>query len=350
MIERQILDQTVRHAVHLEQLKAGEGGVFKAYLKRIDLRIRQHLLLDDLSKLSRTKLEALLRSIDSDLKGVFSDYYDKLAASLAELSIYEAAFEAKSLAAALVTVKTLLPSEMLIERAVRTSPLSVRGPDGGKLLEPFIKDWTVAERKRVVGAIRQGYAEGQTNQQIIRVVRGTRAGKFKDGILATTTRNAEAVVRTAVQHVAITAKMETWSANDDIINGFRWLSTLDGRTSSQCRSLDGVLFKNNEGPRPPLHIRCRSQLLPEVNLGFNKSTRASKDGQVGEDLDYYDWLKQQPVSFQDDTIGATRGKLLRDGGLSASEFAKLNLSRNFKPATLAQMKLKEPDAFARAFD
>ena len=139
--------------------------------------------------------------------------------------------------------------------------------------------------------------------------------------------------------------------NDDIIDGYRWLSTLDGRTSSQCRSLDGVLFKPGEGPRPPLHIRCRSQLLPELEGGLDiTSTRASKDGPVRADLNYYDWLKRQPKSFQEDVIGPVRATLLRDGGLSFEKFARLNLSRDFKPQTLAQMKLKEPDAFKKAFD
>jgi hypothetical protein len=70
--------------------------------------------------------------------------------------------------------------------------------------------------------------------------------------------------------------------------------------------------------------------------------------QVRADLSYYDWLKQQPVAFQDKAIGPVRAKLFRDGGLSVERFADLQLDRNFSPLTLVQMKALEPLAFDRA--
>ncbi|MNR66542.1 hypothetical protein D3C85_1900820 [compost metagenome] len=66
------------------------------------------------------------------------------------------------------------------------------------------------------------------------------------------------------------------------------------------------------------------------------------------DLSYYNWLKQQPASFQDRAIGPVRAKLFREGGLSIERFAELQLDRNFSPLTLAQMKAIEPLAFERA--
>ena len=356
MTSQQLLDQTIRHSVHLEQFKANEVGEFKSYLKRIDAEARKYLLGDNLTTYSRAKLEKLLKQVDISLKGVLEDYYSLLSGNLGELGLYEAGFEAKSLGAVLAasSINTLKPSTII--KAIKEASLSVRGSNEGKLLEPFIRDWTKSERDQVIGVIRQGYVEGLTNQQIQQRIRGTRANKYLDGILATTARHAEAVVRTAVQHVAITAKLTTWAANDDIISGFMWLSTLDGATSSQCRSLDGQEFALNKGPRPPLHVRCRSQVLPilKANLDFiGGGTRASKGpsgvGQVKADLSYYEWLKRQPKTFQDDTIGKARATLLRDGGLTAERFAELNLNRNFKPLTLSEMRQKEPEAFKLAF-
>jgi SPP1 gp7 family putative phage head morphogenesis protein len=229
----------------------------------------------------------------------------------------------------------------------------VRGPDGGKLIDTFLGDWTRTERTRVVGAIRQGFYEGQTTGEILRAVRGTRANQYKDGILSITNRNASAVVRTAIQHVASEARFATWAANDDILKGYRWLSTLDGRTSTQCRSLDQQVFPVDKGPRPPVHIQCRSttiaELIDELKLFDDAGTRASMGGQVAGDQSYYDWLKGQPSEFQDDVLGVTRATLFRNGGLSTEQFARLQLGRNFMPLTLAEMKAREPLAFARAF-
>ena len=346
-----LIEQTTRHAVYLEGLKTGEVNQFAAFLKQIDKSIRSRLSGEDLTAYSRTRLEKLLVVVGKDIERVFSQYRDVLTGHLQELGEYEAGFEARSLDKVLDEFETVIPAAVQVRAAVFSTPLSVRGADGGKLLTPFLKDWTAVERKRLTGAIRQGFFEGQTTNEILRAVRGTRENGFRDGLLNVTNRNAEAVVRTAVQHVASVARMETWAANSDILNGYQWLSTLDGRTSQQCRSLDGMVFKLGEGPRPPIHIRCRSTTVADIDPEYGQSVRgqrASMDGPVDANLTYYEWLKTQPASFQNDVLGKTRGALFRNGGLDAKRFADLNLNRSFKPLTLAEMRKKEPLAFERA--
>lgn len=346
-------EQTTRHSVYLEGLKTGEVAKFAPFLKDIDKSIRLRLAGTDLTSYSRTKLEKLLALVTSDLKAILSGYREALVGDSLELAAYEAGFESRSLSSVLDGFETMLPSPAQVSAAVLSSPLSVRGADGGKLLEPFIKDWTVSETKRVTGAIRQGYFEGQSTSEILKTVRGTRANKYTDGILATTNRNAATVVRTSVQHAASMARMETWKANEDIIIGYRWVATLDGRTSSQCRDLDGRFFNIGEGPMPPIHMNCRSTAVPEIDekYGNNEApVRASMNGPVNGKQTYYDWLKTQPRAFQEDVLGIKRSKLLRDGGLTSKRFADLNMGRNFKPLTLKEMQVKEPLAFARIED
>lgn len=235
------------------------------------------------------------------------------------------------------------------------NPVSVRGTGGGKLLKSFIKGWTIAERERVTGTIRQGFFEGQTNFQIIRNIRGTKAAGYKDGILATTNRNASTVVHTAIQHVSSQARMEVAKANTDIVSEVEMVATLDSKTSQQCRSMDKRRFPVDSGPRPPFHPNCRTTfvLLTKLSEMFAKgATRASIGadgaGQVSASLDYYHWLQQQSASFQDVAIGPVRAKLFRKGGLTIERFAELQLDRNFAPLTLAQMKILEPLAFQKA--
>lgn len=349
-----LIESTVRHQVFLERLKSGEVNQFTAFLQQMDRSLRQSLAGAELTNFNRARLERLLKSVESTLNDIFKRYYNELAGHLMDLAEYEAEFESRNLANVLTstTFETVIPAMQQVRAAVLAIPLSVRGADGGKLLEPFIRDWTTAEQKRMTGAIRQGYFEGQTNGQIIQALRGTRANGFRDGMLATTTRNAEAVVRTAVQHVASVARFETWQANETWVTGYRWVSTLDSKTSSQCRTLDGQVFPLNKGPKPPLHIRCRSTTVAELDGRYRflkgSRTRAAQNGPVGAETTYYQWLKRQPAEFQDDVLGPTRGKLFRDGGLSTTRFAQLNLHRNFRPMTLDEMRKKEPAAFSKA--
>ncbi|MFU6376414.1 minor capsid protein [Metapseudomonas otitidis] len=353
-----ILDATLRHAVFLEQLKSGEVAKFEPFLKELDLSIRERLSKADLTAFSKRRLEALLEEVDSLLLAIFNRYADQLHLDLVDIANYEAQFEAASLTRAApvaVTFEAALPGARAIRSAILNNPLSVRGADGGRLLKSFVDGVTATERHRLIGAIRQGFFEGQIKFQIIKNIRGTKALNYADGVLATTSRNAAAMVRTSVQHVATQARMETFKANADVVQAVEWVSTLDSRTTPQCRSLDKRRFRLDEGPRPPIHINCRSTVVAVTRFSalFSEgATRASKGAsgprQVRADQTYYEWLQQQPTSFQDKALGPARGKLFRNGGLSVERFAELQLGRNFKPLTLEQMKALEPLAFERA--
>lgn len=351
-----IYDAQVRHQVFIERLKSGEVAKFAPFLKQIDKAIRERLSGDDITDFTRARLERLLEAVDGLLLGIFTAYTDQLNLDLIDLAQYEASFEASTLSqVGPATFEAVVPAVAQIRAAVLTNPLSVRGADGGKLLDAFIQGWASTERNRVVNAIRQGFFEGQTNSEIVKAIRGTKALQYKDGILAITDRNASAIVRTAVQHVATQARMETLKENSDVVQAVEWVSTLDSRTTPTCKSLDGKRFKIDEGPRPPIHINCRSTVVPITrfsDLYGKDATRASKgaDGakQVDASLSYYEWLKSQPASFQDAALGKARAKLFRDGGLSAERFSALQLDRNFKPLTLDQMRALEPLAFERA--
>lgn len=60
-VNQAILDATIRHAVFLEQLKAGEVGKFAPFLKEIDRSIRDRLTQSDLTEYNVKRLEALLK-------------------------------------------------------------------------------------------------------------------------------------------------------------------------------------------------------------------------------------------------------------------------------------------------
>ena len=199
--------------VGLEGLKKHEGNKIAAFLKKLDRSLRERLLDGELTEFSKRRLESLLKDTDVTLASIFNEYYDDLSGHLLDIGEFEASFEAQNLDQALkhidVNYTSAIPSTKQLKAAIFLQPLSVRGADGGKLLEPFVEDWTKVEKQRLVGAILMGVAEGQTRDQIIRNIRVTKANQYRDGLLATTQRHAEAIVRTAVQHVSTVARTET---------------------------------------------------------------------------------------------------------------------------------------------
>ncbi|ASN67375.1 putative head morphogenesis protein, partial [uncultured Caudovirales phage] len=251
--DEKLLEQVSRHSVLLERLKAGEVKKFESYLRRIDVHVRDQLTRKELTTYSRSRLEEFLGRVGGKLLEIYKAFSDRMQSDLVDIAQYEAAFEGRSLAKALL-IDAVMPADSLLRAAINTQPLQVAGVDGGKLLKPFLSGWTRTESDRVTNAIRMGVVQGQTNAEITQAIRGTAAQNFTDGVLAVTNRSARAVVQTAVQHVAATARMETLKVNAEVVPGYRIVATLDRKTSVQCRSLDGRAYEMGKGPVPPFHI------------------------------------------------------------------------------------------------
>lgn len=353
-----LTDIATRHQVFLERLKTHEANDFALVFDQLNRATREviaELGVSNLSEVSKTKLTKVL----ADLRATNLEFLDKaqnqLFENLEKLAGYESGFEARSFQSisARVRLKTVDAKDAFEDALAR--PLSV----DGNLLEPFFKKWATGEVDRVNNVIRKSWGEGWSVDRLTSAINGTKKLNYADGILgvpdstgAVARRNARAVARTGLHHVASSARMVTWEKNADIITGYRLVATLDGRTTQKCRSLDGKFFELGSGPVPPLHIGCRTTTVAEVDPAFDfldeGATRSSETGYVDADMNYYDWLKTQPAAFQDEAIGKTRAKLLRDGGLTSDEFAALNIGRNFEPLTLEQMQKLEPLAFERA--
>lgn len=344
-----------RHQVYLEGLKTTETKKTIAFLQGIDRAVRARIAGGELTAFGKNRLEKLLVVIAGDIGKAYKNYASGQI-DFDELAGYEAGFEQRSLQQ-VIDHEFDVPSTSQLGAVIWSKPLDVVGPDGGKLLADFLKGVDRRAREQITGAIRSGYYAGETNSQILQRVRGTKAAGYTDGIIARTGRDANIVVRTAIQHVSQVARESLWESNADVVKGVRWVSTLDGRTTTQCRTLDGEVFAVGVGPRPPIHPGCRSTTVAALDDRFallrEGATRSARDmdgvvGKAGAKTTYYEWLKKQPAEFQDSVIGKKRGELLRKGGLSAKRFAELQLSNNFVALTLDQMRALEPLAFKRA--
>jgi hypothetical protein len=92
---------------------------------------------------------------------------------------------------------------------------------------------------------------------------------------------------------------------------YRYIATIDSRTTLLCASKDDKLFDYNDGPMPPLHFNCRSTTVPVIDWdglnkeygivapddieGVGKSKRASIDGPIPAGTSYGDWLYDKRI-------------------------------------------------------
>lgn len=345
-------DVLTRHQVYLERLKAGQVRQLDPVLRALDQAVR--VALAELGNSpSRTALERTLARLRAQGMAVGARYTDEVLRSLQALSRYATGFHNDTMsllwpaaAPALATAASAAGWAAALAEPIHAT---------GQLLEPFVKNFSARAVSVIDRQIRLGYAQGQTTDDIVRSLRGTKAANYRDGMISNMLkREGDAMVRTAIQHVNNQAQMAVAQANSDIVKRYRWVSTLDMRTSQTCRSLDGKVFVIGKGPVPPAHVNCRSYmmlLLEGIDLteGTTRASKGDEGGQqVSAQLSYYEWLKTQPLTFQVDALGPARATLFRKGGLSAQQFADLNLDKNFQPLSLEQMRKKNPAAFARA--
>ena len=341
-----LTNDAIRRQVLLEGVKEDLHEKFLPFLRQMDREIRLRLTEEGETIESKRRLRELLRDINKIQDEVYEQYLLGFDVDLDEVAITQAGLEAEALNQTVVDFETTLPAENQLIAAYRLEPLSVRGKSQGMTLEPFLKQFTTDQKALINGIISQGFAEGRTISQITRDIRGTSGNRFRDGQLAGINRNNRIMVRTAVQNASEQARQRVWDKNKDLVVGVGIVATLDSRTTTICRSLDGEEFPLNKGPRPPFHYGCRTTTTPVLSERFdflNKGARRPAvgekgAGQVNSETTYYSWLKTQPASFQDEVLGPTRGRLLRNGGLTSEQFAKMQLNTNYKPMTIEQMK------------
>jgi len=230
---------------------------------------------------------------------------------------YEAEFNADLLND--VRIGSALPTRGQLVTAMNTSVLSIPGSPGysmRRLLESF--DDSVINQIRY--QIQDATALGYTNQQLARNILD---------LEPTLGRRAATVARTATNHVSNQTRKLSMQENDDVLEGYEWVATLDARTSLVCAARDGVIYRDFEkDPKPPAHFNCRSTITmrvkPEFDLGPGTGTRPNR-GPAGArnlpaSITFGDWLHSQPRPFQEKILGKTRAKLFRDGKFTLDKF------------------------------
>jgi len=193
----------------------------------------------------------------------------------------------------------------------------------GQVVEKAFRGIAIDSGERFSQVVRQGLLTGEPTPEIAKRL----IGNLEFGETARTARQlaqaggqATAVadnqiltlIRTSVNQVANSASQQVYEANQDITQRYKYVATLDTRTSSICRALDGKEFEYGKGPTPPQHFNCRSTTVPVIDydaLGFAPpppAKRASAQGQVPADQTYGEWLAKQDLQTQAKALGAKK--------------------------------------------
>lgn len=242
-----LLTSLISHQIWLQRTASGEVKDLTPFIKEMRDEIKRQVLLFGDDGRSTARLNKLLRDLEEALTGLTGDWQTKLTEDLKELAAYEAEWNVKTLTAN-VNAEFVTPTAEQVWAAAEFQPLSLsdKPVDFTKLMS----GWGETEVARLVTGVKMGFVQGQTTRQIVKEVVG------KGGLADVSEKYAATVIRTALSHISNEARNETYRQNDDIIEKYEWVSTLDSRTSTICRARDGMTWEIGKGPMPPAHPNC----------------------------------------------------------------------------------------------
>ena len=244
-------------------------------------------------------------------------------------------------------------------------------PNGATVQKAF-RGLAVQQADLFTKTVRNGLLTGEPISQISRRLRGklqfnqegTIAQKIAAGGEATKLANNQVhtIVRTSINQVANAASSAVYSANQDITKQYKYVATLDSRTSSICARLDGQIFEFGKGPTPPQHFNCRSVTVPIISDEFLKEfgltsddldigTRPSKTGlrQIGKtvpaDVTYPNWFAGQPIEIQNEIFGVKKSALFRKQIRKGKN--PTDVFRQFVREDGSELTLKELEKFTK---
>jgi len=239
-----------------------------------------------------------------------------------------------------------LPEELQATRTGIEPRFSLTAREGaiitlpnGATVQTSFRRIAASQHELLSKTVNNGLLIGRTTQEISRELRGrldfeevgTLASIKQKGGVATKLANnqIETIVRTSINQVSNSAAIAVYRNNSDITDRYRYVATLDTRTSPICSRLDGQVFTYGKGPTPPQHFNCRSTTVPLVKEAFLKrfgvtqedfeegAQRPSKTGlaqkgkMVPANENYASWLSKQPSEIQDEVFGKKKGVIYR---------------------------------------
>ncbi len=392
-------DSALRHELAVSRLVTGivQSRIMPSYF---DLsKAVKAALVDYEPTMSRKDFDKLRANVALMVSEKMGKMWEGTTNDMFDLAKYEAEHIVGELSGATAV------SEAAVAKAVN-APMVLAGAKVAQVgaWREFVAGASNSTQTRIIdNTIRAGYESGATVGEITKRLVGTKANNYLDGLISNTgAREAEALVRTGANHYANAARDVAAQANADLIQGRVFLATFDNRTTLTCRHF-GTLQKiyaldDPATPKPPLHFNCRS-LLQIVPIGFDPfgGTKAAvggndtqtaeeafnkkndkldarrskadeqraqgqapkevpskvtytgrKDsvifdaGQINAKTNMDAWMRQQPDWFIESSLGKTRAKLFKEGGLSMDKFTDMN----GRPLTLKEMKALDAYDFA----
>ena len=300
---RQIV-KAVRELERIDKMPSSKKPQFKA--ARMRALIQQNL--DSMRSWSNSSVEDLIKQLDglADVEVAFATGELQRAVPAGMKTSVRTVEVTESFARSVVSADPLDVGTNLLQQNIEEAVKGpgaimkltarqgaiIRMPDGTSVRKAFRG---LAERQGELfsRAVLDGLLTGESTAAIARSLYGelgfsTEALTPRQVALAQTgnawkmaKHQVRTLVRTSVNATANAASQQVYKANPEVTKKYRWVATLDNRTSPICRNLDQSVYEYGKGPTPanPPHFNCRSTTIPIIDYeGLGLSTPPNTQG------------------------------------------------------------------------
>ena len=215
-------DVLLAHQINSIKHGAAIGRSVRSYLDEIKQIIRKRVAGFDSDTRTAKRLEKLLDTLAKEISKPAGEWRKSLEKQLKEFATYEIKYQTETISE-WVGVNLTEPTFNQVWAAAKFDPVALSATNSVDFAG-WLKSWDVDEVARLVMGVKSGFVEGLTVRQILKNVVG--AG----GLADVSERNAMTMARTMTMHLASEARFETYKENDDIIEGYEIVATLDSHT------------------------------------------------------------------------------------------------------------------------
>jgi len=349
----------IKASKQLQKIDESKGPSYRA--ARLRSLIKQ--TKDSLSKWQQESVDVLIKDLEGVAKlqtGFVEDQIKKaLPSGMRKEIVKEIGYSVQSVAVSPGFAKAVVtnePTDISFAAAARSQQrkagagvFNLTAKQGAELTLPngdtvkkAFRGLASQQANRFNQIVRTGLLSGEPTQDIARQLVGTldfgdkaktlkQLGQAGGEATKMATHQINTIVRTSVNQVSNAASQSVYKANKRVTKEYRYLSTLDSKTSPVCRNLDGQIFEYGKGPEPPQHFNCRSTTVPVIDYKGNgwpappsvtTAKRASADGPVPANTTYGKWLYDKRKPGTKFTPGPEQIKVL--GTQKAKYFNRLS--------------------------
>lgn len=276
-----LFDLILRHALYFEGARRGIVEEFRPLTSDLDermMKVLRRVNVSNLGELTKADFNRIMVRLRSELNAGFKSDLTAFNRKMRQLSDIETSINQRIFRAD--SGRRVAVDSADVWGQARAKDIAATGSNMERTARRF-RDSAINDIERV---LRRGYADKSDLDAILRDLRGT--GQDFGGSMNRIQAWADSYSDTVSKHVSSNSKYETSS---EYYDEYDWVSIIDDVTTQICRDRNGNRYRYGEGPIPPAHYRCRSEIVPVTGEAVNKQSLA-------------EWLEDQPGEFLSDVF------------------------------------------------